>query len=159
MSLLGNRVLRTEDPKFLTAGGDYVGDVKLTNAASAVYVRATVAHARILSIDTTDAAAMPGVLAVLTEADLGLPMMPPPFGPGMWPVAFDRPLLARGTVRFVGEPIAIVVADNAYAAADAAEAVVVEYDTLPAVVTVEDALTDAVLLFPEARARPDLDRR
>ena len=150
MSLLGNRVLRTEDPKFLTAGGDYVGDVKLTNAASAVYVRATVAHARILSIDTTDAAAMPGVLAVLTEADLGLPMMPPPFGPGMWPVAFDRPLLARGTVRFVGEPIAIVVADNAYAAADAAEAVVVEYDTLPAVVTVEDALTDAVLLFPEA---------
>ena len=150
MSLLGNRVLRTEDPKFLTAGGDYVGDVKLAGAAAAVFVRSTMAHAHIVSVDTSGAAAMPGVLAVLTAADLDLPPMPPPFGPGMWPETFGRPLLATGTVRFVGEPIAVVVAENIYAAADAAEAVVVEYDPLPAVVTLEHALTDEVLLFPQA---------
>jgi carbon-monoxide dehydrogenase large subunit len=149
MSLLGNRVLRTEDPKFLTAGGDYVGDVALAGAATAVFVRSTMAHAHITSIDTADALAMPGVLAVLTYDDLGLPEMPPPFGPGMWPEAMGRPLLARGTVRFVGEPVAVVVADTAYAAADAAEAVIVDYEPLPAVVTLENALTNEVLLFPE----------
>ena len=78
-SILGNRVRRVEDPKFLTVGGDYVGDVALPGAAAAVYVRSTVAHARIASIDTTDAAAMPGVLAVITGAELGLPHMPPPW--------------------------------------------------------------------------------
>ncbi len=150
MSLLGNRVLRTEDPKFLTTGGDYVGDVVLAGAAVAVFVRSTMAHAHITSIETADALAMPGVLAVLTFDDLGLPDMPPPFGPGMWPEAFSRPLLARGTVRFVGEPVAVVVADDIYAAADAAEAVIVDYQPLPAVVTLEHALTDEVLLFPEA---------
>jgi carbon-monoxide dehydrogenase large subunit len=150
MSLLGNRVQRVEDPKFLTVGGDYVGDVALPGAAAAVFVRSTVAHARIASIGTTEAAAMPGVLAVVTGAELGLPNLPPPFGPGMWPEAFARPLLATDTVRFVGEPVAVVVAEDVYAAADAAEAVVVDYDPLPVVTTVEDALRNEVLLFPDA---------
>ncbi len=150
MSLLGNRVQRVEDPKFLTRGGDYVGDLALEGAAAAVYVRSTVAHARILGIDTTDAATMPGVLAVLTAADLSLPPLPPPFGPGMWPDTFARPLLATDTVRFVGEPVAVVVAENLYAATDAAGAVIVDYDPLPAVVTLDDAMRGDVLLFPDA---------
>jgi carbon-monoxide dehydrogenase large subunit len=149
MSLLGNRVLRTEDTKFLTRGGDYVGDVALTNAAAAVYVRSTVAHARITALDVTEARTMPGILAVLTHADLGLPKMPPAFGQ-LWPAEFNRPLLADGIVRFVGEPVAVIVAEDEYLAADAAEAVFVEYEPLPVVVDLEAALVGETLLFPDA---------
>jgi carbon-monoxide dehydrogenase large subunit len=150
MSLLGNRVLRTEDPKFLTRGGDYVGDVDLADAAAVVYVRSTVAHARIAELDVTAAREMPGVLAVLTHADLGLPQMPPALGLQMWPAEFNRPLLADGIVRFVGEPVAVIVAEDVYLAADAAEAVFVDYEPLPAVMDLEAALEGGTLLFPAA---------
>jgi carbon-monoxide dehydrogenase large subunit len=150
MSLFGQRVLRREDLTLLTRGGTYVADLRderLAGAAAVAYVRSTVAHGRITSIDTSEAEAAPGVLAVVTAADLGLPPSPPmPF----LPPAMGRSLLADGTVRFVGEPVVAVVAEDAYRARDAADLVVVDYEPLPAVVDVEDALAGGTLLFPEA---------
>ncbi len=147
MSILGNRVRRVEDPRLLTAGGTYVADVcdpLLDGAAFVAYARSQVAHGDIRSIDASDARAMPGVLAVVTAADLGLEPQPNPFNPGIATTP-----LASGRVRFVGEPIAAIVAETAAQAADAAEAVVADIDVLPAVVGIEAALTGEVLLYPE----------
>jgi carbon-monoxide dehydrogenase large subunit len=149
MSVLGNRVLRREDPKFLTVGGTYTADVRdplLDGAAYVTYVRASMAHAKIDSIDTSEAAALPGVLAIYTAADLGLEPTPAsPFFP-----QYSRTLLASDTVRYVGEPIAAVLSERPEQGEDAAEAVIVDYDPLPAVVDVEDAASDATLLYPAA---------
>lgn len=108
-SILGNRVLRKEDPKFLTSGGEYVDDMldepMLKGAAHVVYVRSSVAHGRIVSIDTSDASSMPGVLGVYTAASLELAPVPAQFNPMV-----ARPLLASDKVRYVGEPVAVIVA-------------------------------------------------
>ena len=143
MSILGNRVLRKEDPKFLTVGGTYVDDLPLEGAVHVFYVRSTLAHARILSIDTSEAAAAPGVVAVITAADVDLE-----------PVSTNnpnikRPLLARDVVRFVGEPVVAVAAETRAQAADAAELVFVDYDPLPAVVDPHSSKNGEVLLFPD----------
>lgn len=147
-SILGNRVLRREDPKLLTVGGTYVDDLALEGAAHVVFVRSTVASARLVGLDASVAAAMPGVLAVVTADDLDL---------GPYPRDFDaifagapRPFLATGQVRYVGEPVAAVVALDRATAVDAAEAVVVDYDPLPTVVDPEAALEGSVLVHPEA---------
>ena len=148
MSILGNRVLRREDPALLTVGGTYVDDVASPGAAHVVYVRSTIAHARIESIDTTEAAAAPGVLAVVTAADIDLPRLAPI---GMINQEMARPVLATDVVRFVGEPIAAVVAESREAAVDAAELVIVELEPLAALVDMETALDDDVpVLFPDA---------
>ena len=146
-SILGTRVLRTEDPELLVGAARYVADLQLTAPLHAVFVRSEMAHARVVGIDLDEAREMPGVAAVLTAADLGLR----PFH-GMAKVHdhFARPPLADGTVRFVGEAIAVVLADTAVQAKDAADAVIVDYEPLPAVVDPEDALADgAPLLYPE----------
>src|SRR5205085_2106374 len=106
MSILGNRVLRKEDPKFLTTGGTYVDDLPLPGAAFVTYVRSTMAHARITELDTSEARKAPGVLGIFTGEDVDLaPMAPtmPMINPAM-----VRPFLAQGVVRFVGEPIAAI---------------------------------------------------
>jgi carbon-monoxide dehydrogenase large subunit len=148
-SILGNRVLRKEDPKFLTTGGVYVDDLLdeplLDGALHATYVRSTVAHGTILSIDTSDALAMPGVRAVLTGADLGLEPQPSTYNP-----AVMRTLLAMDRVRYVGEPIAVIVSETREQGEDAAEAVIVDYDILPAVVDMEAALVSDTLLYDAA---------
>ena len=146
MSILGNRVLRKEDPKFLTVGGTYVDDVRLAGAVHVAYVRSTMAHAKLVSVDTAEAAAAPGVVAVYTAADLD---MPPP-APEMGNPAMARPLLAIDTVRFVGECVAAVVADSRAHAVDAAELVMVDYDPLPTIVDVEQSLAADTMLFPGA---------
>ncbi|HZT65369.1 MAG TPA: xanthine dehydrogenase family protein molybdopterin-binding subunit [Acidimicrobiales bacterium] len=148
MSILGNRVLRKEDPKFLTVGGSYVDDLPLEGAVHVVYARSTMAHARIGGVDKSEAEAAPGVLAVYTAADIDLAPIPngAPFGNP----AMTRPWLADGVVRYVGEPVAAVVAQTRAQAVDAAEMVIVDYDPLPAVVDPEAALRDETLLFPEA---------
>src|SRR4051794_13716288 len=106
MSILGHPVLRREDPRFLTVGGTYVEDLDLPGCAAAIYVRSPVAHARVLRIDTAAAVDAPGVLAVLTAADLtDLPDFPHVFP--VMPATMIRPFLARDTVRFVGEPVAV----------------------------------------------------
>ena len=146
MSILGNRVVRREDPALLTVGGTYVGDITHDGAAHVVYVRSTLAHGRIVSIDTSEARSAPGVLAVVTGDDLDLPDLVPII---MVDQRMTRPLLARGTVRFVGEAIAAVVAETHAAAVDAAELVVVELDPLPSLTDPVEALTSDVHLFPE----------
>ncbi|MGD9702967.1 MAG: xanthine dehydrogenase family protein molybdopterin-binding subunit [Acidimicrobiia bacterium] len=148
-SILGNRVLRKEDPKFLTTGGVYVADLRdeplLAGAAHVTYVRSTAAHARILSIDASAALEQPGVIGVFTGADLGLEPLPAPFNP-----AVARPLLAMDVVRYVGEPIAAVVTERADQGEDAAEAVIVDYDFLEVLVDVDSALASSTHLYPAA---------
>jgi len=147
-SILGNRVLRREDPKFLTTGGVYVDDLKepaLEGALHATYVRAQVAHGTIASIDISDAIGMPGVVAIYTAADLGLEPVPSTFNP-----AVAKGLLAIDKVRFVGEPVAVVLTEERAQGEDAAEAVIVDIDSLPVVVDMEDALTNTSLLYEAA---------
>jgi aerobic carbon-monoxide dehydrogenase large subunit len=146
-SILGNRVVRVEDPRMLTEGGMYVEDVAMPNAVHVTFVRSQFAHGTILSIDTADAADMPGVLGIFTGAQLDLP--PFPHVNPMYPAGCERPLLARDRVRFVGEAIAAVVAETKAQATDAAEMVFVDIDPLPAVIELDDALSDAMLLHPE----------
>jgi aerobic carbon-monoxide dehydrogenase large subunit len=143
MSIMGTRVLRTEDPRLLTDGGVYTDDLRvpeLTGAAYITIVRSPLAHALITGIDTSAAAVLPGVVAVLTAADLPAPPE------GGDPTA--EPLLAGDRVRYVGEPVALVLTEGRYQGEDAAELVSVDYDPLPAVPGVEEALTGETLLFP-----------
>lgn len=150
-SILGTRVLRTEDPGFLTTGAVYTDDLvdeRLAGAVHATFVRSPVAHGRITSIDTSGPAGMPGVVAVLTAGDLDAPE--PRAAMPMYPQPMAQPLLARDVVRFVGEPVAVVLTEEAYQGEDAAELLSVDYDPLPVVVDPEAALSGDVLLFPEA---------
>jgi aerobic carbon-monoxide dehydrogenase large subunit len=146
-SVLGNPVRRREDPRLVSGLGRYVDDVPTEGGLVAVFVRSPVAHARIASIDTAAAAGMPGVAGVFTNERIGLP---PAKGFPLVPDPFARPFLASGTVRFVGEPVAVVVAETRDQAVDAAEAVGVEYEPLPAVVDLEAAARDEVVLFEDA---------
>jgi carbon-monoxide dehydrogenase large subunit len=154
MSILGTRVVRTEDPKLLTVGGVYLDDLRepvLTGAAHVTYVRSPMAHARISGIDAEAARTAPGVVAVITAADVDLAPLPPADGMGDGPpAAMTRPYLARDVVRYVGEPVAAVVTDERYQGQDAAELVEVDYDPLPAVIDLDDALRGETLLFPDA---------
>jgi carbon-monoxide dehydrogenase large subunit len=143
--VIGERVLRKEDARFLTGTGQYTDDVTLPHQAYATFLRSPHAHATIRGIDTASAAKAPGVLAVYTAADLkgvnglpcgwlitgtdGKPMNEPP-----------HPVLASGKVRYVGDPVAVVVAESITQAKDAAEMIEVDYDVLPAVVNPVDAL-------------------
>ncbi len=154
MSILGTRVLRTEDPRFLTTGGVYTADVadeRLAGACHVQFVRSAMAHARIRSIDVSAALAVPGVVAAFTGGDLAAagvapagPPMPGLNGQMTWP------LLARDVVRFVGDPVAVVVTEHPYQGEDAAELVDVDYEPLPAVVDMAEAARDETLLFPAA---------
>lgn len=143
MSLVGAKVLRKEDPRLLTGTGTYVDDLSPAQCAFASFVTSTEAHATIDAIDVRAALAIPGVLAVYTAADF----TDYPDLPGGLPT-LERPALARNTVRFVGEPVAVVVAEDRYIAADAVAAVNVSYTPLKVMTTIEDATaSDAVPLF------------
>ncbi len=154
-SILGTRVLRTEDPGFLSTGAIYTEDVqdeRLVGACYVHFVRSTVAHAKINGIDVSAALEAPGVLAVYTARDLADAGLKPlsPMMPNM-NQAMKQPLLASGVVRFVGEPVAAVVTEEMYQGEDAIELVDVDYDILPAVVTMHQALSgERGLLFPDA---------
>jgi len=160
---IGQPVRRTEDPMLVRGEGCYTDDIKLTGEAYAVMVRSRIAHGVIKGIDTAAARKMPGVLGVYTGADLaaygtlkcivpfnnrdGTPMKRPP-----------RPALATDKVRFVGDPVAFVVADTLLQAKDAAEAVEVDIDALPAVVRPEEAARPgAPLIHDEAPGNVALD--
>jgi carbon-monoxide dehydrogenase large subunit len=147
MSILGSRVLRVEDPRLLTDGGTYCADVRdrrLDGAVHATYVRSTVAHARLVSVDVDAARALPGVVDVIAGTDVALAPIPGWFNPAM-----VRTHLARDRVRFVGEPLAVVLTERPEQGEDAAEAVAVEYEPLPAVVDPMVALDGEIRLFPE----------
>jgi carbon-monoxide dehydrogenase large subunit len=146
-SILGNPVLRMEDPRILKGIARYTDDLKLDGVGHVVFVRSTIAHARIASVDISDAEAMPGVLGVYTSENLELADVQ---GFIMLPPVFNRPPLAKGVVRFVGDIVAAVVADTRTQAVDAAEAVIVDYDPLPVVVDAEAAMDEgAPVLFEE----------
>jgi carbon-monoxide dehydrogenase large subunit len=155
VSILGTRVLRSEDPDFLSTGAVYTEDVQDERLAGAVhvhFVRSIAAHARIAGINTEAARQADGVVAVFTGADLaaaGVQPVKPPM-PTM-NQAMVAPWLPTDTVRFVGEPVAVVVTEHPYQGEDAIELVDIDYDFLPAVVDMNDALaaTDG-FLFPEA---------
>src|SRR5580700_10568097 len=159
MSIMGTRVIRTEDPRLLTAGGVYVDDLRtpeLNAAARLTFVRSPVAHARITGIDTSEALSEPGVIAVLTVRDMD-DLAPPPPSSGEWdgspaPLGgpWAEPLLAVDTVRFVGEPVAVVITDGRYQGEDAADLVSVDYDPLPVVLGPAAAVAEETLLFPAA---------
>jgi len=146
-SILGNPVLRREDDALVRGQGRYVANVPLEAALHAHFVRSTVAHGTIESIQVDDARAMPGVVAVYTVADLGLDDRPVLMG--FYPAEMKRPFLARDRVRFVGEPIAVVVAESPYLAADAAEMVWADIEPLPPVLGQSAALDGENLLFPD----------
>ena len=147
MSILGNRVLRKEDGRFLRGQGEYVENLALDGALAVTFVRSPIAHARIESVDASAAKDVPGV-QVFAGADVDVgPFGPPPL-PGL-EMGMSRPLVARDTVRFVGDIVAVVVSEERWAGADAAELIEVDYDPLPAVVALDDAARNETLLFPE----------
>lgn len=149
MSILGTRVTRLEDPRLLTEGGVYVDDIALEGAVWATFVRSSLAHARLLSVDTRAAASLPGVVAVATAADDDLPEAVPLDNP-ILPDTMPRPFLARDVVRYVGEPIAVVLSETRAQGADAVHAVAVDDEPLPALIDPEHAADGDVLLHPSA---------
>ena len=151
---IGARVRRKEDPRFLTGRGLYTDDVRLPGTVHAVFVRSPHAHARIVGIDLGAARATPGVVAVYTGKDLadggvnGIPV-----GwllPGLKPS--NHHAIAVEKVHYVGEAVAIVLADSPYTARDAAERVMVDYDPLPAVADAEQALAAGAATVRESAA-------
>jgi aerobic carbon-monoxide dehydrogenase large subunit len=153
MSILGTRVLRTEDPRFLTTGGVYTEDLTdeaLDGACHVFFVRSPIAHARIGRIDLSAALAAPGVIGAFTGADLAdFPVIEPMMA-GMLNAKMTRRLLALDKVRFVGDPVAVVVTEDPYEGEDAVELVDVDYEPLPAVVDFDDALSNETILFEDA---------
>jgi aerobic carbon-monoxide dehydrogenase large subunit len=140
----GASIKRSEDPRILTGAGRYVDDIKLPGMLHAAFVRSPLAHARVLSVDVSAARALPGVVAVLTGAELEAMTVPGP-DPLMALIGGGGPtpeftLLATDKVRFAGDPVAIVIAGSRYLAEDGCELVEVEYDDLPPVVNAAFAL-------------------
>jgi len=143
--LIGQAVRRKEDHRFLTGGGQYTDDVTLPRQTYAYFLRSPHAHAKIRGIDTTAAKKAPGVVAIFTGGDMtgvnglpcgwlitgtdGKPMNEPP-----------HPVLAQGKARYVGDPVALVIAESLAQAKDAAEQIDVDYEMLPAVVNCVEAL-------------------
>ena len=156
---VGQPVPRTEDPRFLKGQGRYVDDIALPDQVHAHVLRSPHAHAAIDSIDTAAAAAAPGVLLVMTGEDIpaegvsGIPHFIPPMAFGAPPPKFSptHPVLARGRVRHVGDPVACVVAETLDQAKDAAELIVVAYRVLPSITATADATApDAPRVWEEA---------
>ena len=145
-SLLGTRVVRSEDPALLLGLGIYVADLPLEGRLYAAFVRSQVAHGVIRAIHAEDARDLPGVVAIWTAAELGVA---PHHGFVAVHDDFARPPLAFDRVRFVGDAYAVVFGETAAQAEDGAEAVWAEIDPLPAVIDAEDALAaGAELIFP-----------
>ena len=145
---IGQRIRRREDPRFLLGKGRYVDDQRVEGALYVQFVRSYVAHGTITSVEADDARALPGV-QVFTGADVDLAPSPPP---PMMRVdeSMHRPFVATDTVRFAGEIVAVVLAESPEACADAAELVYAEYESLPAVVDIREAVKDETLVFAPA---------
>jgi carbon-monoxide dehydrogenase large subunit len=137
--LVGERVKRREDPRLIQGRGTYVDDLAVVGMRHLAFKRSDVAHGHIRSIDTSAAEQMDGVEAVFTGAQIAEFLAPMPIGtPFPSP---DHHAVAVNTVRYPGEPVAVVVARDRYVARDAADAIIVQFDSLPAVVDVEQEMT------------------
>ena len=151
-AIIGTSIKRLEDPRLLTGGGRYVDDLVRPGMAHAVIVRSAHAHARLRRVDLGRALAHPGVLGGVTGADFGETLRTIPIRSGPRPslAPFLQYPIARARVRYVGEPVAVLVATDRACAEDARELVEIDYDVLPAVVDVGEAVSvSAPLLFPE----------
>ena len=141
--VLGARIKRVEDPRFITGAGNYLDDIKLASMAHMAILRSPYGHANIRSIDTSRAKGMPGVIAVIVGADIPynpLPMAWPAGGVSGIQNNVNTPrVLATDSVKWGGEGVAAVVAETAEQAADAIEAILVDWEPLPAVVDAEKA--------------------
>ena len=148
MSILGTRVVRIEDPRFLTGEGTYIANLPMPGALHLTFVRSSMAHARLTGIDASEALSMPGIRYVWTAADIDIA----PAGPanGMMNKAMLFPYLAIDTVRYVGDLVAIVVSEDKSSGIDAAETVIVDYEPLEAVLDMDDSFSNRVLLHPDA---------
>ena len=148
MSILGTRVVRIEDPRFLTGEGTYIANLPMPGALHLTFVRSSMAHARLTGIDASEALSMPGIRYVWTAADIDIA----PAGPanGMMNKAMLFPYLAIDTVRYVGDLVAIVVSEDKSSGIDAAETVIVDYESLEAVLDMDDSFSNRVLLHPDA---------
>ncbi len=151
-TFVGTRRLRKEDPALLTGESRFVDDIVIPGALWMSVVRSPHAHAKITSIDLSDALASPGVVAAYTGADL-MDLWAAPL-PCAWPVTEDMKNpphypVTPDIARYVGDAVAIVLADSRYEAADAATTVIVEYEVLPAVASLEDAVTDSTQVYPD----------
>jgi carbon-monoxide dehydrogenase large subunit len=146
--LVGQRVKRREDPRLVQGRGTYVDDITIAGMQHLAFKRSDVAHARIRRIDTRAAEAMEGVEAVFTGAQIAEFLAPMPIG-----TPFRSPAhraVAVDVVRYVGEPVAVVVAGDRYVARDATDAIAIDYDVLPAVVDPELAMTgNPTVLHPD----------
>lgn len=149
---IGQRVTRVEDKRFVTGRGRYTDDVNVARQAFAVFVRSPLAHAKIVNVDTSAALDAPGVIGVLTGADVAADgvgglicgwMVKSKDGSDM--KAGAHPILAHETVRYVGDHVAVVVASSYSEAKDAAELVEVEYDELPAIIDLATAQSAAAM--------------
>lgn len=140
-SVLGTRVQRTEDPTLLTGTAKYLADLDLDDPLYATFVRSDVAHGILNEVNIADAVDMPGVVAVLTAADLGVE---PHHGFAPVHDDFKRPPLATDRVRFVGEAIAVVLSETEAQGADAAQMVWADIDPLPAIIDMEAALLSLI---------------
>ena len=146
-SILGSTVRRREDPRLITGRGCYVDDLAFEDGLHVAFVRSPVAHARLSRLDLATARATPGVVGAFAAADLGLPAK---LALAILPDVFARPPLAVDTVRFVGDSVAVVVAETRATAEDGAEAVAADYEPLPAIITLEQAAAEgAPVVFPE----------
>ncbi|WP_454631890.1 xanthine dehydrogenase family protein molybdopterin-binding subunit [Bradyrhizobium cenepequi] len=150
-SYVGRPMERVEDLRMVRGRGTYVADVNRPNQLYAVILRSSVAHGIIRSIDSSDALALPGVHHVLTGKDLGskVPVIPLRLQPLPQLEAFHQPVLADRKVRYVGEPVAVVIADSAAVAEDALERVALEIEPLPAVANRSQAEAKRAVLFEE----------
>ncbi len=145
-SILGNSVVRREDPGLLTGEERYYDDIAPEGTTFITFVRSPIAHAVVESVDTSEAEAMDGVLALYTGENVGLPATA---GFPMLPV-FERPQIVGDRVRFVGDIVAAVVTETREQGVDAAEAVLVDYDPLPANADPNKALDDgAEVIWPQ----------
>lgn len=148
---IGGHIDRVEDFRLLKGRGTYVDDLTRDNQWHGVVLRSPVGHGTIEKLDVTAALAMPGVHAVLTAADLGDPLPTIPFRrPIPSIVPFGQPMLAKDRVRYVGEPVAFVLADSHELAEDALENILLTIEPLPAIVEARDALTGNIKLMDDA---------
>jgi carbon-monoxide dehydrogenase large subunit len=150
---IGAPIARIEDERFLTGRGEYVGDLAPEGLLHAAILRSPVAHGRILKIGVVQARAMPGVHVVFTAADIGnVPRIPMRQEPMPELTRFEQPAIAEGKVRYVGEPMAVVIADTPELAEDALAAIIVDIEPMPAVVDRETSAGSAVLLFEDVQS-------
>ena len=150
-SLIGSPVERIEDLRFLRGRGQFVGDLTREGTLHAVILRSSIAHGRIRSIDCSTARARPGVHAVITAAEIGdIPVIT--MRQELLPVfaGYQQPVIAHGKVRYVGEPVALVVADSAALAEDALEDIALDIEQLPAVADRAMSRSDVSKLFEHA---------